>query len=142
MQCVEHDKVLGKHTYARVWSKELQRVTTLHRIVYCQHAGVSLSSISGQVVRHTCDNRRCINPEHLILGSYKDNTADMWTRGRQCVLRGVDNHTAKLSSADVDYIRKHYIKGHKEYGARALGRRFGLAHCNILNVINGRAYVG
>lgn len=37
---------------------------------------------AGLVVRHTCDNRRCVNTEHLLLGTQADNIRDMWLRGR------------------------------------------------------------
>jgi|MDSZ01.2.fsa_nt_gb hypothetical protein len=37
----------------------------------------------GTVVRHKCDNRSCVNPEHLEIGSQKDNVADMDKRGRR-----------------------------------------------------------
>lgn len=40
------------------------------------------------LVRHTCDNRKCCNPDHLILGTHKDNTADMFSRGRASPTRG------------------------------------------------------
>lgn len=36
----------------------------------------------GMIVRHMCDNPRCINHEHLQLGTVKDNTDDMMKRGR------------------------------------------------------------
>ena len=36
----------------------------------------------GYVVRHTCDNPLCNNPKHLIIGTVKDNSADMVERGR------------------------------------------------------------
>jgi predicted XRE-type DNA-binding protein len=39
--------------------------------------------ITGVVVRHTCDNIKCINPNHLILGTPIDNIHDMDVRGRR-----------------------------------------------------------
>ena len=37
---------------------------------------------SGLVIRHKCDNRACINPDHLETGTSKDNSRDRDTRGR------------------------------------------------------------
>ena len=36
----------------------------------------------GMCVLHTCDNFLCVNIDHLYLGTYKQNTADMFERGR------------------------------------------------------------
>ena len=38
------------------------------------------------VIMHTCDNPRCVNPAHLVGGSYKENTDDMIAKGRQVVV--------------------------------------------------------
>jgi hypothetical protein len=51
----------------------------VHRVV-CE---LSLLDISGKVVRHTCDNRKCINPLHLKIGIAKDNVKDVDERGRR-----------------------------------------------------------
>ena len=48
---------------------------------------------SKSVVRHSCDNRKCVNPDHLIYGTQADNIADMV--GRQRGLVGELNNSAK-----------------------------------------------
>lgn len=37
---------------------------------------------AGKIVRHTCDVPACVNPDHLLIGTHKDNTRDMFNRGR------------------------------------------------------------
>lgn len=55
------------------------RTRVLHRLVYEWTFG---EIPAGQVVRHTCDNPRCINPAHLVAGTQLDNVRDMVSRGR------------------------------------------------------------
>lgn len=58
----------------------------------------------GQLVCHKCDNKPCINPEHLFLGSYQDNSSDMVSKGRS--LFGANHPRAKLIEDDVLRIRQ------------------------------------
>lgn len=57
-----------------------------------------------KVVRHTCDNRLCCEPTHLILGTHKDNTQDMVARGRSA--KGGTHGRSKLTEKDVINIKK------------------------------------
>lgn len=59
----------------------------------------------GLVVRHTCDNSKCINPNHLILGTIGDNNKDKAERGRNRDQRGGRNNMSKLTDADVVDIK-------------------------------------
>lgn len=66
----------------------------------------------GMCVLHKCDNRKCVNPEHLWVGTKKENTQDMFLKQRNgyCGLKGEKNGKAKLNCEDVALIRKIYSK--------------------------------
>ena len=55
--------------------------------------------IKNEVLRHTCDNRWCINPDHLIEGTHNDNVQDRVLRGRSAI--GANNGRSKLTESDV-----------------------------------------
>lgn len=65
----------------------------VHREVCSLHLG---RDITGYVVRHTCDNPRCINPEHLVLGTATQNVQDRTERGR------CHNH---VSDEDLEIVK-------------------------------------
>lgn len=75
----------------------------------------------GVVIRHTCDNRRCVNPHHLVSGSQSDNMADMVGRGRSMV--GERNHQCKLSSMQVLAMRGRW----PQESMRALATEYGVS---------------
>lgn len=68
---------VGQMGYGQAWYQG--RAIGAHVLAYvAEHGPVP----KGSEVRHTCDTPRCVNPEHLILGTRRDNMRDMTARGR------------------------------------------------------------
>ena len=73
----------------------------------------------GMFVCHKCDNPQCCNPNHLFLGTPKDNMDDMWTKGRKVVPIGEQSYRYKLTTKQVEEIRKDnrtLLEIGKDYG--------------------------
>ena len=72
-----------------------------HRVSWQLHYG---AVPEGQLVLHRCDVRHCVRPDHLFLGTFKDNTADMFAKGRSGTI-GETHHYAKLTPEKVRWLR-------------------------------------
>lgn len=80
--CWDWDGYFDKNGYAQINGHNGKRFVPVkaHRISYEIHKGKIENKM---LVLHRCDNPRCTNPEHLWLGTHKDNTQDMLNKNRQ-----------------------------------------------------------
>lgn len=77
-----------------------------HRISWELHNG---EIPKGLYVRHSCDNPKCVNPDHLSLGTQVENMRDAKERNR--IPKGIAHHASKLTEADVKQICEMYDAG-------------------------------
>jgi hypothetical protein len=99
-----------------------------HRAAYEAWVG---SIPAGHVIRHTCDNRQCINPSHLLTGLPADNTQDAVERQRMA--NGERHGMHKLTDDEVNSMRCEYARG--GVTQRALARRYGCSQAQVNNVL-------
>lgn len=94
----------------------------------------------GYYVLHKCDNPPCCNPNHLFIGTHRDNMIDMMAknRGRQNINppTGTRQHMAKLNDEIVKYVRSVYKRGNAEF----LAQQFGVTYPVMLKAINGTTW--
>lgn len=101
----------------------------MHRYVYEQAVG---PIPAGMIVRHKCDNPICTNPDHLEIGTHKDNSRDMSERGRTLI--GPRNPAAKLDEGKVADIKRAIRGGESQ---SSLARRYGVCQQAISNINRG-----
>lgn len=85
--------------YGQIKIPGTRRQIYAHRLSYILHKG---KVGRGKHVCHTCDNPKCVNPEHLFVGTSKDNHQDMKRKGRH--LFGSKNNQSRLTEKDVSHI--------------------------------------
>ena len=88
---------------------------------------------AGMVVRHKCDNGYCVNPNHLEIGTAKQNVQDMVDRGRSLV--GSKNPSAKLTELDVAAMRSEWVP--YKVSINRLAEKYGVDRATIVKVLHG-----
>ncbi len=113
---------------ARVHSGGKKRDVRAHRLAYILVNGPVPADL---VVRHIgCRNRACVNPAHLAVGTYADNSADMLVDGTRPM--GSRHWAAKITEADAVEIRRRAAAGEPR---GILEREFGIAERTVSQII-------
>jgi len=100
-----------------------------HRIAYELYIG---PIPKGLHVCHTCDNRRCVNPFHLFVGTAKDNAQDKVSKGRS--LAGESHNLAKLTRDQVEAIRED------ERFQFEIAADYGVSQSQVSNIKRGKRW--
>jgi hypothetical protein len=105
----------------------------IHRFIYEECFG---EIPKGRLVRHKCDNRLCINPEHLEIGSGKDNMSDRKRSGTWP--SGIVFHPRyKLSFNQIIEISSRYRKGN----GKILAREFKVNSSTITRIAQRKIWI-
>lgn len=142
---------LGRGGYGKFHFK--RKTMAAHRISFYFHNGIIPRD---KVVCHSCDNPKCVNPDHLWLGTYTENMQDCKKKGRfngtfpvlnqnQHIYReykkslnrpnkkGEFHHLQKLKNEDVKEIRSLYKKGYKQ---GIIAKKYEIHQSNVSDIVN------
>ncbi len=109
-------------------------IVKAHRFAYKMFVG---QIPDGQIICHHCDNPPCCNPNHLFLGTDLINNHDMMSKGRNVVLRGVNNGFAKLNDNLVREIKQCLLDGMKQ---RDIAIQFRISKGTVSGIAKNRTW--
>lgn len=91
----------------------------------------------GMNVLHKCDNPKCVKPEHLFLGTQKDNVSDMMRKGRGGYrsFKGEEHVNSKLKDVDIIKIKDLWNSG--LFLQREIAEQMGVSQQVISKIVNG-----
>jgi hypothetical protein len=118
--CHEWQSTLHRDGYGKIWLNGAQ--IQAHRVAYRLYKG---EDPGDKWVLHTCDNRKCVNPDHLFLGDAKANTLDMHSKGRN-----VGRTTVPMET--VEQCQRMYSEG---YSQQKIADHFGINQATVSKYI-------
>lgn len=124
--CWNYIGSLTRQKYGRFGRKR----AVAHRLSYAIHFGVDPGDL---FVCHRCDNTRCVNPDHLFLGTHQQNMDDMRKKGRDNYNdsglirneRGLKSRFCKVDKSIIKEIKRLYLD--ELMTAREIGEKLSLS---------------
>lgn len=114
---------IGKNGYG-YFSKN-SKAASAHRVSWEIHNG---QIPDGLCVLHKCDNRKCVNPDHLFIGTYYDNIHDKINKGRDTSISGLNR------------VKTHCLRGHRFTKKNTLFKKSGGRSCKMCQKIYQSKY--
>lgn len=111
-----------------------RKSVSAHRLSYELNIGLIPENM---YICHKCDNKKCINPDHLFLGAHQDNVNDREAKGRNNPLSGEAHASSKLNEASVLSAKRLRAKG---LTYQAIADRFGVHKTTIMDAIKGKSW--
>jgi hypothetical protein len=129
--CTSHAR--GGNGYPQVGVN--RKITTIARVLLKQKYRDFSSNVH---VLHRCDDKGCINPEHLYIGTNKDNMNDRRERCRLPSCKGENNANSFITHEDVELIRHLYSETVTSH--RQLATQFGISKTQITRILNNKQW--
>ncbi len=128
--CIEWPFSIAQNGYGKA---KLNGINGAHRISYLIANGDFDRSM---YVLHRCDNRKCVNPKHLFLGTQADNMKDMSIKGRLVLPNNAGERHAKARLTNESVLEMRSLHTDRRLSIAKIARDFGVAWRTAYDVIN------
>lgn len=128
--CIPFEGYINANGYGMRWCKHSKRMMNAHRALWIETHGPIPDHLD---VMHACDNRACVNLDHLSVGTRSENLRQMAERKRRR-WDGIHSPGHKLTEEQVADIRSD-PRSH-----RVIGRDYGLHHSTIGSIKRGKSW--
>lgn len=119
-------KKTGHNGYGQIKGNGKQLLA--HRLSYEYFYGIDPGEL---FVLHRCDNRSCVRPDHLFLGTHTDNMNDAINKGR--LPKGITHGMSLFTEDEIMFIRDKYDSG--EMKTKEIARHFGCNSTTITMIV-------
>lgn len=134
-------KVRGDYGNFGAWSvtKNRYHMTRAHIWSYVFHKG---EAPNGSVIMHKCDNPSCVNPEHLEYGSYKDNSQDAISKGRNAKGSNVVSKALKETGRPLseDTVKEIWKLSKTGINQREIANKLDIHFVNVCRVLKRQTW--
>lgn len=125
--------VLYKTGYSKIHIGKSKAIMG-HRASWLIHRG---DIPNGLYICHTCDNKSCTNPDHLFLGTPKDNSRDCAIKNRKNASHGINHYNSKLSEDMVKEIKKLILL---KMSQSKIAAKFNVSASTIQNIVDRKTW--
>jgi len=132
--CWEWTATINRYGYGQIKNTpdSHPRMVFAHRASWMIHNG---DIPDGLYILHKCDNRKCVNPDHLFLGTKQDNSQDRDSKRRQAF--GERNGNAKLTETQAVEILRLSRSGCSN---PKIAKMFDMSRISIWELVTGRKW--
>lgn len=109
------------------------KVSRVHRVMFEHATG---TTVGQKFVLHKCDVPRCVNPDHLFVGTHTDNMRDMIAKGRANHPNGEMNNS-KLTEDQVISMFEDKANGMTPFD---IGEKYGVHKQTVRNILSGKKW--
>lgn len=129
--CWLTDLALSSNGYPHIWINGKTKLVS--RVMYESYKGEIPDKM---FVCHKCDNPKCVNPDHLFLGTHQDNMNDRNSKNRQSRQKGSQNAQSKLNEEQVLEIKR--LLAETNLTQKEIGEKYGVDHRTISLIKRGK----